>query len=443
MPQLTYAQGWTQLKAVIDLLDETYKFGYANTPNYRTLEEAILAATAGDYRAAVLNSIAPTRNGISAVLAPGSVLRHLTGALLDMGRAINAAERTPDAILQRLYDYMHANSKTVNSRSISYASMSAGGSNVGNAAVTRVTVDENGYNLEACHVELKTIECILDQNQVDRDREVWEIRGIEPEPDFLQVVGSGINLQSGGRVVALSSVDSQELLSNPSFDQYGGTTQPTAGSPQTPTATTSVTGWTLGDVTDFAVDVDTVYRSPVGVATPKSLKFVDNGVATQVLLDTTRARILTRTPYYYQVAVYRKDSCDGTLTIEIGGVSRAVTMTTLNDNAWNVIKVPATPGTNSYYKAFKQNAVDNVFTLASRTTGSLFLDDIVWAAMPRIDGTFWAVVGGATRSLRFDSFTGTDTETNRGVLQEWLAFRSGLGLSLPSNTGGTETETDP
>jgi len=173
------------------------------------------------------------------------------------------------------------------------------------------------------------------------------------------------------------------------------------------------------------------------------LQFTDNNTATQVFQDNAKPTFSRDAPYYCQVAVYRESNCDGTLTIRFGASSVATNMTTLNNSAWNIIKIAI--GTGSWVDNFQENSADIQIQLASRTTGTALFDDILVAPFFRVPGdeSWYIIVGGATPFQRGDTFTWTDAEAgSRGVLQYWLGFRSGYLLSLPS-TAGAETITDP
>jgi hypothetical protein len=68
-------------------------------------------------------------------------------------------------IMITLRERFDANTLSVESRAITYdTSATAGAGNVGNGVCSRLTVDEFGYNLEACTVEKKTLRCRADQN---------------------------------------------------------------------------------------------------------------------------------------------------------------------------------------------------------------------------------------------------------------------------------------
>lgn len=441
MSSLSYANAWTQLNAVINVPQKLELFGNSTTPNFDGLHQVIRAATSGDYKGNVLAAVQAVRAGLNGLLGPAAVRALFLPALLDLARAIDSPARDYDGIMADLYIYMHANSKTINSRGLTRGSPSAGGSNTGNGTLYRVTTDAKGYALESSHNEVKTFRCVADQLTAggEKHRELWECKGAEAL-DFVNEQGSGLIVP----LRCLDARDSAALLRNPSFDSYGGSTQPSASTPVTPSSVTAITGWTLDAVTSATVGIDTPtpYRTLVGETAAKWVKFGSNRTMQQTLNSVSRGKLRRDVPYIFQIAVYRESNADGTLTIRVGGINRAVTVSGLSNGAWNVVDVPDTQGQNCWYDAFYENDLDISIEWASRTTGSLYFDDIVWAPMTGIDGSFFSLVGGATPFKNDDTFTVTDSEATRGINQYWMSHRA-AALSLPSNNAGGETEVDP
>ena len=135
---------------------------------------------------------------------------------------------------------------------------------------------------------------------------------------------------------------------------------------------------------------------------------------------------------------------EGVVTL-VGATTRAVDMTTLSNGAWTVVTLTLNKGL--YPRNFRTNNMTVAFALASRTTGHLYLDDIVGPVpMTLVDGLWCVAVGGATPFVRGDYMTVTDSEATRGKRQYWHELRSGRGRrgrpSLPSNNAGSETEAD-
>ena len=123
-------------------------------------------------------------------------------------------------------------------------------------------------------------------------------------------------------------------------------------------------------------------------------------------------------------------------------------MSGLSNGAWNVVKLDL--DSDLFYTNFKEDSLDIKFTLGSRTTGTLYIDDLLFGPMTMVDGLWYFLPGGSTSFLEGDVFTWTDSEGGtRGVLQYWLSYRTqlseslGYAFSLPSDNGGSETISDP
>ncbi|HYE91763.1 MAG TPA: hypothetical protein VEA38_12115 [Terriglobales bacterium] len=442
MTAATFAQSITQLKAVVDLLDETEKYGASAGTNFTSLLATLDAAALYDYGDRVRDAARAMRATLAATLTTSAVQAILSPALDDVAAAINAPERGDvPAILFRLREYMLAQTpdETLNSREFTHGSQTSVGSPVGNGIINRLTVDEDGYPLEGSHSETKTFEIVADQGQVDKHEEEFEVRGAKPEPSILKLVGSGI-LRT---LKAISARNSEEVLVNPDFTQFSGTA-PTASTPTAFTTVNDLTGWVADSITGLSMQVDRVYRSLVSTASANrmALNIAGNRTLTQTIETQRRARLETGAPYYVQLAVYRKDTATGTLTIHWGSQSQAFTIGSLNNNAWNICRLDLDK--DLFYKNFKQDTMTVKIVVASLATGTVDVQNWTCGRMTFIDGLWYAAVGGSTPWMRADKYTFADTQNaTRGVLSYWLTLRTGIRFSLPSVTGGTETIGDP
>lgn len=436
--EASLVQAITQIKAAVDLLNEFELFCSTNTANWVNKENALGEVIEGEGGLQAMAALKGMRSGLSSRLSPDQVSAVLAPLVADVVKAINLPDGGPRRNMVEWRDYCIAQTpdETVNRWEHAYGAVTLAGTGTG--TLRRLTVDEDGYPLEATHGEAKTATCVQDQNQVDEYEEVFEFEGTDREPDWCKVAGSGARTLHS----VISSRMVNRYVTNSDWSQYAGTTQPTAGNDKTPTSTTAVTGWILSATASFSVTVDTVYHGSPGVATPKSLGFVDNGNVSQILQDNRDPEISEVLPYYWEVPVYRAASCDGTLTRQYGAHSTAVDVTTLNNAAWNVLPGPLDK--NHYYKNFKEADLDIKYTLASNTVGTLWLGPVMFHPFRLFDGLWYAPVAGATSFIRDDKFSWTDTwGGTRAKLQYWLALRTGWGISLPSVAGGTETIIDP
>ena len=394
----SFAQASAEFAQAIDLLNDTELALWSTTPNVAANCDDIEALNLYENQEAIASAVQAFRNGAGALLTEERVMATLLPFIQEMCVTIGAPEGRNvdfDTGCDRIRDYYIANSKTDNSRSQTFGAVSAV-TGTGTGTVRYLTVDDEDFRLEGSHNETKTFTCLLDQSNVEKHHEVFEVKGAVPYRDGLKRTGSGMVAS----LTCLTTRNTARFLSNPSFSQYGGTTQPTASTEQTITSVTAITGWTADATTNIKVSVDTVYRG---------------------------------------------SSCDGTLTLTFGATTRAVDMTTLSNGAWNVVTLTLDKGL--YARNFHSNNMQVKFALASRTTGHLYLDDVIMDEMTPLDGLYYVAVGGVTPFVRNDYQTIAVSEATRGTRSYWRELRSGRGrrgfFSLPTHTGGSETEVDP
>lgn len=422
--EATYAEAEAQLIRWIHLLEETDKFANANTDNALGLLNAIIDNRRSDVD--IDGAMRVYRGGIGSVLSPASVRTILSPSLMEIVRssAINKPWVSYAQAVRDWRDYLIAQTpdRTVRAREFTWGNISAGGSNVGNGTIRRLLVDENGYELEGAHAETKTFRCVRDQGQVFRHEEVFRVEGEPAEPDFLEVDGTGLF----NTIQAAASARDQSIVRNPSFSQFTGTA-PTAGAPTTLTSATQITGWTVTTAASCAVGIDVpdVYRDYHGDTTPKWVKFIGNNTITQILRNNARPVLDRYIPYHVQVAVYRETNADGTFTLRWGAASKAVDITTLTNDAWNIVQLDLDQ--NRYYKNFKEANLDIQMQWSGRTVGTIYMDDVIVRKMQVIDAVPYIVIGGATPFMVEDTFTFTDSvAATRGIIMYWVVHRSGL-----------------
>lgn len=270
----------------------------------------------------------------------------------------------------------------VESRELTFGAISAGPVNVGDGLLHRLTVDRWGYPLESTHVETKTARCVNDASQVEQHSEEFLISGVAAEPDFLKVTGSG----RGSRLQGLNTRHSESFVVNPAFTSFAGDA-PTAGSPVALASETTITGWVFDGTGGVSLSADILYRNLPGETRKISIRFEQDRVMTQVLGTERRAQFLPLAAYWRQIAVYRRDNCDGNFIFRFGTVTVTVDMTTLTNSAWNV--VAAVLDRDLYGVNFAETNMAVEFELNGRTAGSAHIADFVCARMPRVDGLPW------------------------------------------------------
>lgn len=422
---------WADARATVDQLDATDLFLNTNSPNWLGLADLLPATRTGARTKALEDGVASDRAVLSGLMTPANVRTRLLPHLQNIADVANISTRDVPTMLARLRDYMVANAFTINSRNMTLPVPGT----VGGGTIQRLTVDQDGFQLNGVHPEIKDATCRADARSVDEHEEVFDVEGEDRFEDFIQVTGSGLNLP----LTAVSARGSQSFVANPSFDNFDGTA-PTVGSPATPSTTTEITDWTLDDAAAARVlhpDDGRRYRSFPGEQNGYSVRFTGNNKLDQVLQDTVAPTFAEAQPVYVQVAVYRENLCDGTFTLRYGAASKAVVMTTLVNNAWNVVNIDI--GTSSWLKTFNEANLDVELELSGRTTGELVLDDLIVTPFTAIDGTFYVAVGGQTPFLLNDTVQWTDVDgAPRARIGYWW-WRAGFGW-LPSS--GTPTIVD-
>jgi hypothetical protein len=437
--------------AQITLFNKQKKETILFTDDYAGRDDTLLAGLSGTFASGAERSIMADRAALASLLDGRRIREAHDQWMRQIGHAIatpNTKAGTLEQIWSDLYDYMHANTLTVESRNFTFGSVSAV-TGTGNGTMIRCSVDERGYNLEGWWPDVYTATCESDGRIVGRlHKEQFVLRGRTQSFDTLNPTNSGLVTPP---IQALSAEDSKRLVQNPSWNDYTSTA--VAGAPAAPTA---LPGWTpTGSLSNLTIDLDITYRTTPGDSRSASLRFSTSDTITQDLTATKNAQFSPDVPYLVGIAVYRRDSCDRNIVLSLGAVSRTVAGTTWTNGTWTRIWLVATPGANNWLRGFNQNTMTLVITQSGGTTGTFHVDDLIVAPMTRVGagtdtrfgrgsmGHYVAFVGGSTPFKKGDTFTFTDTE-NGGTIagyHQHLFGRSFRGY-LPSTTG-TPTWSEP
>lgn len=364
-----------------------------------------------------------------------------------------AGYRTLAPAFRALQDYFRAKSYTVESRAITYdTSPTAGGSNVGDGTVSRLTVDENADNLEFCHVERKLLRCRSDQNTgAFEQAEVFECLGSQSTPDGLQrAVTGGPNSShlfgsgAAGSVFLTSKHAGGgrggSLLVNSSFSTFS------SGAP----GTWSITYTGDGDANDLSQNTTTFYRGHPGASTDAALEIIASSggtiTLTQPLTSMRQRRIDPDVPYFLRLMYHRTGGsgtdADGTLKIRMGTNEKTVTLSA--QSGWNELVVDFDE--NCWPRNFNEDPFAVDIEWDGATAGAtLLIDDVIFCPWDLWDGTYWCIRGNDATHVPWlvdDILEVSDSGglPATGKLQYWL-WLAGLGY-LPSTTG-TPTITDP
>lgn len=417
----------SQIDAVIYLLEMQRQFGNANTPNVITQTDAVYAALQGITSPTVARAVGEFRRANSNIISPIQGRKLLDTLLLDMAIVKSYSETDPPAILRRLlHDYSQGTPVTIKDRNTTFGSVTAGGSNVGSGTIYRLTKDPYDYPIQAVSPEVKTFTCIVDENGgANAGQEKFNYHGVDREPDNLLVLGSGINIDTPR---AKDGGDSTGYLTNPSFSG-------------TETAST-FNGWTITTIT-AAHDTTNYFRTYSGESTAGSIKLTGNGTVSQPL-TTARGKFKADVPYFLAFRWNRSVGsapANTTIDVDLGAQSSIIAITmTGAESGWQT--AVATMDKKLYYQNWAGTSAALTFTIGSQATGYTLIDDVQLWPMTRIDGIWYAILGGATPFIdgsEFDGdyFTFDDSVMTGAVKAYWLWQLYGVDCQLPNAASPT------
>lgn len=423
MSSPSQAEVETQISNVARIQDNFRIYcGITASTNFIDNEDTLVQSLESDYAGqamAAMDSMRAALNG--ATLTGASVMDPF---FTTMGQVIDSPETDTQAIITRLYTYMIDNSQAVTSRGFTFGTPAAGGGNVGDGTITRLTVDENNLAIENTTPELRTAEVTADQfSGTQEGEQVFQFHGVDPAKDQLKLAGSG-------KIASIRCVTSQDsLIGNASFTYYQGT----------PAVPTSITDWTVGTIADVELDTTNYYVSDPGDGdNPAALKFTGNTDAAQNF-TVRNVTLDPNVPYKCHLWYNRQvGSGDGTLTLTFCGVTANVVLAA--QTGWNKLEI--TVGQDSWFNTFNTSAANMQVKveLSGNTTGSVLVDSVIFTPYASFDGLYYLCEGGQTPFLVDDIFTFTDSATE-SILQYW--FWRNFGRYLPHATGGSVTWADP
>lgn len=427
---------WKNSLIVLDRLRKVADSEYVGASGYF---DDLLQTVEGEFTAVSLPaSMARFRAGLSSMISQERAREILDPILREYARLLTWPETNPAEIAVRLRRYFVEQSASVASRGITFASTgTAGGSNVGNGVLLRLTTDNLGAGIEfATAPDVKEFRCIQDGgNGAKTHSERFEIKSKTRSFDSLDWNNAGSGL-SGVTIDALhcgSGGANASILQNASFSTYSAT------------ATPKFAGWTE-DAGGASVSQDTTnyYRSFPGATTDAALRMTATGGGAITLRQPLSAmrvqRLDPNVPMVLSVMVNKTigSAATGTFTIRLGGVEVDTAIASIGSN-WQRITIPLTE--DCWYEEFDNGAIDVELEWSSSGSGYLLVDDVILAPWTYVDGTWFALFGGTTPFLMRDVFTVTDTGgvSGTGIINYWL-WRAGYE-TLP--TSGSPTLTDP
>lgn len=441
----------------------------------RALEELeVYAATSGSGTVAVTEALRNDLEGDWAQDARPTIQQFIDSVGAPLTRANARALITPllrqaalaieypnpggpiSEIWEALYDYCVANSQSINDSEDTHdTSWSAGGSNVGNGTVVRLTVDENGEVLGGWLPDTWTLTCEADaRTQGEANREEWILEGTAGRSDNLVTSGGTNYIQTE---ITTKSAGDTDVVKNPSFNVYTLSGADIA----------TLSGWTqtTGGALSTNLSINTTYTQGTtpGDTSEASLQFDGDEGVYQDLVATQGATFNPDAPYLIDVGIAKVGTPTGTFTLRLsgtlgsGGVSNTLAHTSMTGSG-TFDRLRIAIGQNCWPKNFNANDLKLQISLGS--SGSIdasnyfVVDDIVFTEMDRIGrrgdpregrgamGQYIAILRGATPFVKGDTFTATDAIGGTRGVNHWALSKIAQFGYLPLQTGGTETIAD-
>lgn len=435
-----------QWVAAIDILETARAHADTAQAGASGTFDTLLQALEGEYTPTSLSSTVDRIRGLySAIVDPGTALEIMTPVLFEYANILSAdasdgfgaSSNDVRALFLALYDWFIDNSITIETRAITYdTTPTAGGANVGNGTLSRLTEDENGFDLEACTVEKKQLKCTRDVNSgAQENAETFLMVGSASSRDALLrgSFGSAAEVQIRNHHSGTGAGGS--LLTNSSFSDFGSGDTP------------KFSGWTEdSNGGQLAQDTTNFYESHPGSQIDASLRINGGGGDVKISqgVDAMRVRRLDPDrPYFFRVMLNPTigTASGGTVTIRLGSTSASATIASLS-SGWNELALAF--DSTAWFTSFNEDDLDVEIEWASSSSGYLLVDCAILAPWDFFDGTYWFLrqsAGTPTPWLVNDILTVTDTggAPGTGILQYWL-WVAGLGY-LPSS--GTPTISDP
>ena len=457
------AEDWTY---ALDILDEYQKAAADGSTGVVALEAAFRAQVRGTLAARAISKLNARSSGSFLQILGNAVGREVARSISiesvrQMALAANfagAPNGTTAQVWRAVFDYMHANSKTINDPEDTYDAFSAttnsvtGGANVTDGQVLRLTVDEWGYKLIGWRPDTYVLECVKDQsnNAIPAFRSQWQLKAGTAAPSNLQLDGgAGLTV---GNIFSLSEREARLLITNPCFTDFS---QPSG-------TLTSLTGWaqntgaTIGE--NLVIDEVNFWRVGVDEQVGAALQFTGDETISPDLSGGGRVLAFPTTdrPYTFRFRVRRNASATGTITLRIsdtigsGGVSASLDLSTLSVDSWGELAL--TVGQNSWPTNFAVGAAVPQIS-ASGLSGTANVSNWIAGPLSRVGrrrntltgrgalGQYLAVIEGQASARRGDRFQADDVAGGtRSVVNTWGCLVPELGY-LPSATIG-ETVVD-
>jgi hypothetical protein len=431
------------LQNVVDILETARAFFDDTVAPAGGLLDTAEQSAEGEFAASgIPNAADRFRSFLSSAAAPSTALDFLRPILFEYGRIITDGSGYTDLgrLSVALYEHFVTSSKTVQSRAIIYdTSVTTGhlpsGAVVGSGTLSRLTVDENGFDLEACTVETKRWRCRNDQSSgTQKHAEAFEVLGDAASPDNLLRAATGSGSSANPTIISGNAGGGLggSILNNSSFSAFASGSTP------------KFTSWIEeSGGTNISQDTTNTFRGSPGTTDDASMKITGDGTlvtVTQSVEDMRLSALDPDTPYFFRVMVNPTigSALGGSFTIRLGSQSVTTLISSLI-GGWEEILIPADQ--NTWFNNFNVDNLTAEIEWSSSTSGFLLVDDAILKPYDLIDGTYWCLRGGATPWKVDDTLEVEDTGGLPSAAKiQWWYTQAGLGY-LPSS--GTPTLADP
>lgn len=409
------SQLWSQLTKAIKVIDELWKAGATNA-GANTVD--LLFSLETDYQGNHISSTSSLfrsfRMSLESIVSMSAILQPLIIELAKIGYKSNSEEI--DNALDDIYKEMDILSETVKARDGTFGAMVAGGSNIGTGKLYRNTVDYVGTDIETGRPGIVKGTIISDKN-TDKlfGTEGMTLQGFGKTPiDHLDLGDA----PGGSLYLTGTRAQDPDILVNADFDTHSGT----GG------IDIEFEGWDLSDATKISNDDTIKFRDA------QSLEFLDNANIEQHI--GTIGTILPEKPLFFITRFYKKSNCDGILTIRLGTQTENIDLSTVPNATWTDIVLGIDDQKGYYENWIEDDSGDGArvnISLASRTTGTLLIGEVVLDNPLQYNGLYYLLVAGRDDFLKDDYFTFTDSFVETGRIQFTLARL--FGKNLPHTTG--------
>ncbi len=426
----TFAELTTTLKALVDLFEETEKYGRVNAKNLIALQTTIKASIAkSDFESQINRGVSGMRRSINTAIT-SQARQALEAHFLDWARFLNVKESDPQSIIREIQNHFDTDAETVKERDFVFGTPVFTGS-PGTTVLDRLNTDRFGQDIESQFAEAKSLRLIIDQNNGARPgQETWRFEGTRFIDDIeLETEGSGLVLDRRPLHPEFG------FLQNGSFDIADDDAAPT-----------SIQGWewTGTESTDLAIDrlaSEVFLPATTSTANRGSLHVKVDGTLSQLRL-TRNFRLDPSTAYRFRVGVNKSinGATGGTITLSQGASSQAFTVAAL-PGGYSYIEMDL--DTDLWPDSFNELDLDIKIDISGLAGGGINFDDAFFGALINFGGGWYDLVPGATApiisGLPETRADWDDTIASDSKIQKWLSRLARAHLKHSA----TPTVTDP